>query len=131
MHLVVGFLSIVVLSGCASTPQYTSIGGSNAHNARQSNPGISGRNTGAVLGGAAGAAAASVANTKPAVTVFATVAGAVVGAFLGDKYDQEKAAIGTTDCGYSARKNGTDGNGTYNQTARSQKSVPGYKADCN
>lgn len=122
-------VTLVLLGGCASTPQYSNIGGSNAH--ARHNSGINGRNTGAVLGGAAGAAAASVAKTKPAVTIFATVAGAVAGAFLGDQYDKEAAAIGTTDCGYSARKGGTDGNGAYNQTARSQKTVSGYKADCN
>jgi hypothetical protein len=40
-------------------------------------------------------------------------------------------AIGWTECNYDARKSGIDQNGSYNQSARSGKVVPGYKQSCN
>ncbi|GEM_PF-5156054 len=129
-YLVLVVLSIVFLGGCATTPQYTNIGGSSGYN-RQNSSVINGRNTGAVLGGVAGAAAASMTKTTPAVGLLMTVVGAVTGGFFGNQYDERAAAVGTTDCGYSAQKSGTDRNGNYYQTAGSHKTVSGYKADCN
>lgn len=122
--------TMLLLAGCASSPKYSNVGNSGSVQRVQSSE-ISGKNTGLILGGTAGAAAASAFGADKAVAVFMTAAAAAAGAFVGSEYDAQQAAIGRTDCGYSASKTGTDQNGNYQQTAKSHKVVKGYKADCN
>jgi hypothetical protein len=63
--------------------------------------------------------------------------GVVVGAVaisalvIAKSFNDAERAKGYTECRYTARKSGTDGNGTYTQRATSKKRVRGYKADCN
>jgi hypothetical protein len=57
--------------------------------------------------------------------------GGAGGYYFGQSLDRRQAAIGVTDCGYSAHKTGQDYNGSYSQNARSSKRVSGYKQDCN
>ena len=64
----------------------------------------------------------------------APVVGAVIlgltGYIWGDHADKTEAAIGTTTCDYHAHKTGSDRNGTFDQTAQSEKTIPGYGEDC-
>ena len=85
-----------------------------------------------------GAAGAVVGASLTKKSALGAVIGGIVGYYSGRALDiheqaqaEEKLAIGTTDCGYSAQKSGTDRNGRYQQTANSRKVVAGYKADCN
>lgn len=136
---VISALLSLVIQGCAgiepNRPNYYG-SGSGGHTGRSSS-----LNNSALTLGTIGASAAAIAvkgeNQLPAV-----VGAFALGHYLGLKIDkQEEAAqqarydqamaIGYTDCTYKASKSGKDANGNYSQTARSGKTVAGYKADCN
>lgn len=132
-------LLTLVLQGCAgmepSRPNYYGSG-----DGRHTTQSSSLNNSALTLGTVSAAAAAMV--TKGENRLPAVVGAFALGNYLGFKFDQQEEdarqarfaqamAIGYTNCGYKANKTGKDANGDYSQTARSSKTVPGYKADCN
>jgi hypothetical protein len=104
---VISLFAIISLSGCASMDGY-----SNA----------------SILGGMGAILGSALTQNNPAIGM---ALGGGAGYYYGRSMDQRQSAIGTTDCGYSANKTGTDHNGNYSQSARSAKRVAGYKQDCN
>lgn len=120
------FLSACASQGATRKDYYGSGTGVNTNSNQFSN---------ATVLGAAGAVAGATLTKK---STLGAVIGGIVGYYSGRALDvheraevEEKLAIGSTDCGYSAQKSGNDRNGSYQQTANSRKIVAGYKADCN